>query len=406
MRPESPPRRLLALLSAAQLVSWGSLYYAFSLFVIPLERDLDASRIEVASAFSIALLTMGVLGPPIGMAIDRGYARTVLVGGSVASAVAFVLLSRIESLLQLYLCWALLGACMACALYDATFTVLTRHFPGSYRQAITVVTFLGGLASTVFLPLTAWLVGLHGWRGAAIDLAALQLLICLPANAWALSMLPASESRTAGAQPGDRRNAARIATSAPFLLIALCVSLQMGTVAGLTVHLIPLLAEEGFSAYTAVAVASSVGIMQTSGRVLLFFFEGRLPRRAADLVAMSLLPLSLLLLVLSVQTPWLVAAFALLYGAGNGMMTIVKGTAIAEYVSRDHVGTLNGLIAVPHALARAAGPSALAVLWALTGGYVPILWLLVTVTSAAILALYGAQRISAPGGVREGEGPR
>jgi MFS family permease len=152
-------------LAVAQLVSWGSIYYAFSLFVAPMESALGWSRTATNAALSIGLLISGLAAYPIGTWIDRGHGRRVTVCGSILAAAMLALWSQAHSLAILFVVWAGLGVAMAATLYDPVFAVVTRDFPDSFRTRITLITLVAGFASTVFIPLTQ---GLIGWSvGAA-----------------------------------------------------------------------------------------------------------------------------------------------------------------------------------------------------------------------------------------------
>ncbi|WP_296482976.1 MFS transporter [Rhodoferax sp.] len=180
--PVPPPinLRLVGWLSLAQLISWGSIFYTFALVMAPVERELGLSRAESSLAFSLALLVEGLLAYPVGRWIDRGHERLVMTGGSVLAGVCLLLQGNVTGMVGFYAVWAGLGAAMAAILYAPAFAVVTRRFPNDFRRAIILMTFLGGLASTVFIPLTAWLMALWGWRHAFIALAALHLLVCAP----------------------------------------------------------------------------------------------------------------------------------------------------------------------------------------------------------------------------------
>jgi MFS family permease len=177
--------RFVWVLSLLQLISWGSVFYGFALFMVPLEQALGMSRAESSLGFSLMLLAEGVLAFPVGRWIDRGHERAVMTGGSLLVALAFVLHSQITTVLEFYSVWALLGVGLAGTLYPPAFAVLTRLFPQHFRRAIIILTFLGGLASTVFIPLVAWLIDALGWRDALCVLAAMHLLVCAPVH-WLL----------------------------------------------------------------------------------------------------------------------------------------------------------------------------------------------------------------------------
>ena len=173
-------------LAAAQLVSWGSIYYAFSLFVVPMESALGWSRTATNAALSIGLLISGLAAYPIGTWIDQGHGRRVMVCGSILAAAMLALWSQAHNLAILFVVWAGLGVAMAATLYDPVFAVVTRDFPESFRTKITLITLVAGFASTVFIPLTQGLIEWCGWRGALLVLAAFNLAICLPLHIFAI----------------------------------------------------------------------------------------------------------------------------------------------------------------------------------------------------------------------------
>ena len=141
--PHAHDRRLVAWLSLAQLISWGSLFYAFALFMEPVERALGLSRVQSSLAFSLALLVEGLVAYPVGRWIDQGHERVVITVGSVAAAVGLAWHSQISSLAGFYAVWAWLGAAMAAILYAPVFSVVTRRFPHDFRRAIITLTFFG-----------------------------------------------------------------------------------------------------------------------------------------------------------------------------------------------------------------------------------------------------------------------
>lgn len=181
--PHHARRTFVGWLSLAQLISWGSVFYTFALLMEPVERELGLSRAQSSLAFSLALLMEGVLAYPVGRWIDRGHERVVMTGASLLLAVCLALHSAIHSLAAYYAVWLAIGAALAGTLYSPAFAVLTRRFPDYFRRAIITLTFLGGLASTVFLPLSAWLIHALGWRNALWVLAGLHLLVCAPIHA-------------------------------------------------------------------------------------------------------------------------------------------------------------------------------------------------------------------------------
>jgi MFS family permease len=381
-------RRLVGWLSLAQLVTWGSVFYTFALLLAPVERELGLTRAQSALAFSLALLAEGVMAYPVGRWIDAGHERAVMTGGSLLVAAGLALHSRIHSIEAFYACWLLLGTGLAATLYTPVFAVVTRRYPNDYRRAIITMTFLGGLASTVFIPLSAWLIASLGWRTALLVLAALHLGLCAPLHWWCLRDAPRPQAHARA----DAGSPAGLLRSAPFLLIAVFVVGMMGITAALPPHMISLLREAGLPEAWVVAIPASIGVIQVLGRLLLFFFEHRFDLHLANRVIPVLIPLSIAALLLGAAHPVAALLFVLLYGLGNGMSTIVKGTAIAQYVSREHVASLNGALGLPTAIARAVAPVLLGLLWTREAGYRWGLALLLVLGVLAALALWQAQR--------------
>src|SRR4051812_38731811 len=149
-------RRLVLWLSLAQLITWGSVFYTFALLLAPVERELGLTRAQSSLAFSLALLGEGLCAYPVGRWIDRGHERAVMAGGSVLVATGLALHAFIHSASAFYAVWLLLGAGLAATLYSPVFAVVTRRYPEDFRRAIITITFLGGLASSVFIPASAW----------------------------------------------------------------------------------------------------------------------------------------------------------------------------------------------------------------------------------------------------------
>lgn len=390
--------RLVVWLSLAQLISWGSLFYLFAVLMEPLERDLGVSRAQVSLAFSLALLTEGLMAYPIGRWIDHGHERVVMTVGSVLAGVGLLMLSQVSSLVGLYVAWVGLGAVMAAVLYSPAFALVTRRFPNDFRRAIITLTFLGGLASTVFIPLIAWLISLLGWRGAVMVLGVMHLLLCAPLHALLLRDAPKPRPLSTSGALGQPVSLPALMRTPPFWLIGLFVVLMMSVTVAIPAHMVSLLRENGLSEYWVIVMPATIGVAQVLGRLVLYGFEHRWDLHLINRLVPLLIPLGLLVLLSAAYMGrWqvqVVGLFVLLYGVGNGMLTIVKGTAMAQYVSRQHVASLNGALGLPLALARAGAPWLLGVMWSPQAGYSHGLWLMLGFSVLAVMALGLAQRLS------------
>lgn len=419
-------RSLVVWLSLGQLISWGSAYYGFALFMVPMEQALGISRAESSLAFSLALLVEGLMAYAIGRWIDRGYARLVMTAGSLLVGAALIAHREVDSLASFYTVWMVIGAGWAATLYTPAFTVITRQLPHDFRRAIITMTLLGGLASTVFIPLVAALVQGMGWRDALLVLAGLHLLVCAPLHALVLrgmkglkapeaeGPIPATPTTADATTPSpattpDLTRTTTVATpapisgqdtlfrhvrSAPFWLAGIFVVTFMAITAALPPHMVSLLREAGMSEAWAIAVPASLGVLQVIGRLGLLAAGSRLDVHQANRWIPLLVTLGLGLLLWGYGEPLWALGFVVFFGMGNGLLTIVKGTAIAEYVSREHNGALNGMLGLPLALTRSAAPWMLGLLWSAESGYRQGLVVLLLVSLIGIAAMRGAQYAS------------
>lgn len=289
-------------LSLPQLITWGSVFYTFPLLMGPMEALLGLGRAESSLAFSLALLAEGASAWLMGRWIDAGHERRVMVWGSVAVGVGLFGLSRMDSVAGFYAAWLWLGVAMAATLYSPAFAVVTRRFGTDFRRAIIILTFLGGLASTVFIPLVSWWIDLWGWRVMLVVLALIQWLVCAPLHAWLLQEAPRPMQPAARPAANDAPVRAHL-RRAPFWLLTLFMVLVMLVTSALPVHMIELLQEAGLPPAWVLGIPAAIGVLQVLGRLGLFVFERRWNVHVANRWIPALLPAGLLVLVLGGLSP-------------------------------------------------------------------------------------------------------
>lgn len=387
----SEQRRLLVALGVTQITAWGSVYYLMSPLMTHLQRDLGLSKDSVVGAFSLALLVSGVLAPIVGRAIDRYGGRLIMAVGAVGCGAGLLWLSRADGLVSLYGAWLVLGVSMAATLYDPAFAVLARVFGADLRRAITLLTLFGGFASTVFWPLTQALIDSFGWRDAVAMLALLNVALCVPLHIWAqrASSVEATQPIGAAAEPraaptGESMIGRALRTPAFYLLCGAFMANAL-VFSAMSVHLLPMLVDKGLTPLQAAAIGALAGPMQVLGRVVEMTVGIRYRALQVGLVAMTMLPLSLLLFAGLGTTMAPYWAFALLYGAGNGIVTIVRGAIPAEVFGPTGYGAISGAMAAPVLLAKAGGPLFAAVLWSAMDGYAAMAVVLAAVAALSIV---------------------
>jgi len=359
----APPRLLVWGLATGQLISWGSLFYAFSLFVGPLEQAYGWSKTAINGALTAGLLTLAASAPLVGAWIDRRGARGVMALGSLAGGLLLIAWSQVDSLPALYAVMIGLGAVLAATLYDPAFAVIASRFGADYRRAITLVTLVGGLASTVFMPLTQGFIVWFGWREALLLLAACNLAICLPLHAL---LLGPRDGRAAAAATSAGRLGPTLRRPA-FWGIALWFTALAAASTGLLFLLVPLLVAEAVPMATILAAVAVIGPMQVAGRFATMLFGRRVDTRRLGLAIALCMTAGLALFAFAPhQALWLILAAAL-FGAGNGLFTIARGTAVPDLLPGARYAGTNGALAFPAHIARALAPVTMAALWAWSG---------------------------------------
>jgi MFS family permease len=388
-------------LGITETASWGIVYYAYSVLVVPMQEELGWSRSEVTGAFSLGLVVAALAALPVGRWIDRRGARALMTFGSALSVLLLLAWAAVGDLASFYVLWAAIGVAQAMVLYEPSFAVVAAWFQRRRGQALTVLTTMAGFASTIFLPLTAWLVAAQGWRGALVTLAVLLGVVTVPLHALALRRrpedmglrpdgAPPSTEDAPGGAPEPSVGVAAALRGREFWWLAGAFSIGMLVVIGQNVHFVPYLVGVGYDPGLAAAAAGLIGAMKAPARVVFGPLADRLSVRAmtALLFALQALALAALLLVPGQPGVW---AFAVVFGAAIGAMTTARPALLAEIYGRANYATISGAMTASGVAARALAPLGIGAAYDLLGTYLPIWWAL------AALSLLGAAAVLAAG---------
>ncbi len=387
----------VAVLGTAQTLAWASTYYLPAMLAAPIGRDLGIAASTVFAAFSAALLLSAVLGPYAGRTIDRWGGRPVLSATSLVFAAGLAAMSLAQGPVGLFGAWLVMGVGMGCGLYEAAFAALVRRYGNDARGAITGITLIAGFASTVGWPLSTALEALWGWRGACLTWAALHLLVGLPLNL----MLPKvdrtsttntsthrSDADPATPIPSEPRSSAPTVGPGTTVLLSFAFAVTWFISTAMAAHLPRLLESLGASLTAAVAAGALIGPAQVGARLLEFgLIRSVHPLWSAR--AASLAHPAGAVLLLAVGAPG-AAAFALMHGAGNGILTIAKGTLPLTLFGPVGYGARQGLLTVPARIAQAFAPFLFGLCldrW--NGG---ALWVSAALGLSAALALFAIAR--------------
>jgi len=393
------PSTILWVLSLGQLISWGLVYYTFPLFVVPMEKELGWSRNEMFGALSAGLLVAGLSSIPVGAWIDKGHARLLMTTGSALAAVLLLAWSQVHSLGLFYVIWIGLGACQSVILYEPAFAVITRVYGPRFRQAIMIMTFVGGLASTFGIPFAQLLIERIEWRPTLVVLAVINLGVAILIH-WLFV-------------PGPKEEAVPIAHPAPSstsitrkspLAAAVRVPAFWGLVvafagyglafSAMSFHLIPLLAERHVEIGVVMAIIALIGPMQVVGRVLLMAGQNHITTIQLGALIYFAFPISMAMLAMGISDVYGLILFAIIYGVANGLITILRGMAVPEFIGPEGYGVVSGALTMPTNIMRAAGPVTASLAWTAFGGYTPVLWGLAAIMLIAAAGFAAAASLS------------
>ncbi|HEY8598399.1 MAG TPA: MFS transporter [Thermomicrobiales bacterium] len=388
---------LLGALSWGQVTSWGILYYGFSVFVAPMERELGWSRAALTGAFSLALLCSGFAGPVIGRWVDRHGPRLLMTLGSIVAALLLFAWSRVATEPIFLLIFVGLGLAMAATLYEPAFAAIATWFSRYRARALTIITFVGGFASVIYIPLISRLVNTYGWRRALLILAVMLAILTIPPHALILRRRPEDLGLVPDGGPGpaqangastaeasvSAKNALR-SGSFRWLTIGFCLAFFANV--AVTVHLIPYLTDHGFSPAFAASAAGLIGILALPGRLLFTPLGGRVPRRFVAGGIFAVQAVGIVVLVLTGTTAGVVA-FVILFGIGFGAITPARAALVAELYGRANYGTISGTLALFVTGARALAPVSVGLLYGFFGRYEPVFWIVVGVALLATGAI-------------------
>ncbi|MCZ2812790.1 MFS transporter [Modestobacter sp. VKM Ac-2979] len=392
-----PPRHVLPALCATEVVSWGVLYYAFPVALASITADTGWSASATTAAFSAGLVVSALAGIPVGRWLDRAGPRRVMTTGSLLAVPATAGIGLAPSLAWFVVAWLVAGVAMAAVFYQAGFAALTRWYGPGRVRALTTLTLVAGLASTVFAPLTSLLLAHLSWRATYVVLAGVLAVVTVPLHALALTppWTPAPERGSSDAAPASVRS---IVSSSGFLLLSGALTLTAFGMYAASLTLIPLLTGRGMSASLAATTLGLLGAGQLLGRIGYAPLTARTTPGTRTVVILAASALAIGLLAAVPGPVPLLVGLAVFAGAARGAATLLQATVVADRWGSARYGALSGWFAAPITAAAALAPWAGTALAESVGSYpATFAGLAVLVAVAAGAAAFSARLESAGG---------
>ncbi|OUC99996.1 MFS transporter [Streptosporangium minutum] len=378
--------RIVAALAVTQTIGYGVLYYAFSVFLTPMARDLNASGAQIAAALTGSILIAALCAPLVGRRLDAHGGRNLMTAGSILGTGAVLAWSRVDSLPQLYAVFAAIGIACSMVLYESAFAVIVSWFDGPVHGrgragALLALTVVAGFASSIFLPLTGLLVDSYGWRHALVVLALTYGVAAIPLHALIVRR-PARADRQ-GATTEERAGIVRAATRRrPFWLLVIAFTANGGAVAVMAVLLITYLIHLGHSPVLAATLAGLLGVLSVTGRLLTTGLQRRMPAALIAAAIFTLQGVAAALLPLAGRTVPGAVGCVLGFGIGFGIASITLPHLLVERYGTAAYASLSGRIAAFSVADKALAPLG-AVALAQAAGYV---WVMAAVALACVVA--------------------
>lgn len=377
---------MLVALCVSVTISYGVLYYAFTILAPAISVDTGWSATAVTTAFSLGGFTGAVAGIGVGRMLQRRGPRLVMTLGSLLGAVAVALVGLAPTYPVFVAAWLLVGLASTGTFCPPAFAALTHWYGTGRVRAITTLTLVAGFASTIFAPITAALGEEIGWRATYLVLAALLLVVTVPAHSLALR-LPWYPGATTGHVRPDRE----ILTSRTFLLLAASSTLAALAMYASLVNLIPLLLDHGLGLQLAAWALGLSGAGQVAGRLAYPALDRRLRPNARAAGVIAVMGVTLAALALVPGPALLLMAIAVLGGAARGLFTLVSATMVSDHWGPQRYAAINGVFHAPIGIAAALAPALGAGVAAITGSYAALYGVL------ALVALLGAALAASAG---------
>ena len=382
-----PDRRVvIPALGITQIFAWGSTFYLPAALAPLIASETGWPYDLTVGGVSVGLLVAGLASPHVGRLISERGGRPVLSIGALLLATGLLGIGTSSTLAWYLVSWLVTGLGMSASLYDAAFSTLGRIYGSSSRTPITMVTLFGGFASTVCWPLSTFLATRYGWRGACFTYAAIQIIVALPIH---LLALPAA-TMIEGTATARKRLPVHLRRDeyATFGLLAAVLTLGAAVLSIVGTQLLPLLTARGIEMSAAVAFGAIVGPAQVGARVIELLVGDRYDPVWTIVASATLVATSALMLVLGLP---IVALAIVLYGAGNGIGSVARGTVPLALFGAERYPVLMGRLGFPLLVAMAMSPYLAGVTFQKGGAEWTLM--LLTVLAVANVILVGALRM-------------
>lgn len=376
------------LLAAGEIIVWAGLFYIFPALLLRWESSFDWSRIELTGAVTLALSVSAICSPFVGRFIDRGMGPRLVATGALVGGMCVFLLSFLDALWQFYFLWAVIGFSLAACLYEPCFILITRAYGKEAKKGIILVTLVAGFASTVSFPTAHLIAEQWGWPMVTRCFAIVVMAAGAP-MLYVGAVIIERDGHGIVELHRDQPRAIVFLRNPVFCFMAVAFAL-LALVHGTTLHhLLPILSDRKLEIGSAVLVASLIGPMQVAGRLVITVLSNRLSHKLIAYGCFLFIGIALVFLYFSWFGFSVAITFALVFGSGYGVVSIIRPVIARDLLGDQHFGAKSGLLAFFYLAGSAAAPYTGSVIWAI-GSYDLVLFVLWILTFAGFGLIHKA----------------
>lgn len=386
--------RTIIYLALGQTLLWAGLYYIFPALFLRWEESFAWSKPQITGAITIAILLSAIFSPLAGRLIDQGKGPQMMMGSSIIGGLSLFALSFISELNYFYLIWSVIGICMSGCLYEPCFAMITRARGDQAKNAIIMVTLIAGFAGTISFPVVHGLSEISNWNTATRFFAFIIIFIAAPLTWLGSKRLEQSRSNSNHHQQTDNKIKQYNFIKHPTFWFLAIGFAMIAILHGITLHhLLPILHDRGIQSDIAVLAASFIGPMQVLGRLAIMFAEKHSSNYVVGIFCYLITAISILMLYASGSTSVLLTGFVILYGAGYGIVSIIRPVIARDLLGEHNFGAKSGILALIYLSSSAISPYLGALLWK-SAGYDLVLLILIGFALTGLVLFVIANRFS------------
>jgi len=383
-------RLSIGMLAVGETIVWSCLYYIFPALLLRWEWALEWSKLELTGAITLALFVSAVFSPLFGKFIDRGFGPVLMAGGALVGGLVILLLTVATKLWQFYTVWIVIGACFSACLYEPCFALLTRAYGKDAKRRIIIVTLVAGFASSISFPVAHYIANFSSWETVVRVFSLLVIFVGVPLLYFGAGSIEC-DARANKTETNRSDDVVKTVYLRDPLFLNLGISFALlALVHGATLHhLLHILGDRGLTLGASVLVASLIGPMQVFGRLVITAFQNQFHHHWIAFSCFVLMGLALVLLYLSSLGLMVAICFAVIFGSGYGIVSIIRPVIARDLLGEEHFGAKSGLLAFFYLLGSAAAPYVGSLVWS-AGGYNLLIGVLLVLALSGMVLIFQA----------------